>query len=82
MHPNPSTPDLDALRALLAGMREHNDAWENDLAAFRTADGLDIREECQPDYEECKDTCGWRLVEILPDWIAVLTNALAAGDAL
>jgi hypothetical protein len=80
MQPNPSTPDLGALRALLAGMKEHNDAWENDLAGYRTDDGQDIREEAQPDYEECKDTYGWRLVEILPEWIAVLTDALATGN--
>ena len=76
MHPNPSNADLGALRALLAGMKEHNDAWENDLSGYRTADGQDIREEALPDYEDSKDTYGWRLVEILPEWIAVLTNAL------
>jgi hypothetical protein len=81
MHPNPSTPDLSALQALLAGMREHNDAWENDLADYRTADGQDIREEALPDYEDSKDTHGWRLVEILPEWIAVLTRSLPAPDA-
>lgn len=80
MQPTPSAPDLGALRALLAGMREHNDAWEHDLAGYRTADGQDIREECQSEYEECKDTYGWQLVEILPEWIAVLTDALAAGN--
>lgn len=81
MQPNPSNPDLGPLRAVLAGMNEYNDAWEDALSSFRTADGQDIREECQPDYEDSKDTYGWRLVEILPEWIAVLTNALAALDA-
>lgn len=72
--------DRAAVASVVRAMEHYDTVWHNELAEYLTVDG-DVDERRQGEYERAKDDHAWPVLESLPDWIALLTAALAAETA-